>query len=132
MVLGRTLLARPSRNDEHRQRQPSGAGGSGSGSRLNASAEEVDRLLGASQLEEALRLVTNATTSRITDILFTSAEGIEDGKSVSGYDVDSLIAAELRNWLVSTYKCEISFLTLLDAETKIVDLAGMVLDAREV
>jgi acyl carrier protein len=108
----------------------SSAGQFGSGPRLTASAEEVDRLLAGSQSEEALQLVMNAVIARIADMLFMSIEGIEKGKSVSDYGVDSLIAAELRNWLVSTYKCEISFLKLLDGETTIAGLAELVVSAR--
>ena len=105
--------------------------GLGLQSRTDTSALQVDQLIQLQKLNEALSLATTAIITRVADMLFTSADGIEADKSVSDYGVDSLIAAELRNWFASTYACEVSFLKMLDANTTISDLGKTVIESRE-
>lgn len=91
---------------------------------------QLDALLTSEKIEEAISTVTKDIIARMADMLFISASGIEPSKGVAAYGMDSLIAAELRNWFSGTYKCTISFLKLLDSATSIGDLAAIVVGER--
>ena len=103
-----------------------------SNSNLGAQAvlAEVDALVQSNDLGAATMLVTKSIIARMADMLFISAEGIDATKGVAAYGMDSLIAAELRNWFLSTYKSTISFLKLLDTSTSITELSGIVISSR--
>ncbi|KAF1843183.1 polyketide synthase [Cucurbitaria berberidis CBS 394.84] len=101
-----------------------------SSSDAQAALSEVDAIVGSKDIGEATLLVTKSIIARMADMLFISAEGIDATKGVAAYGMDSLIAAELRNWFVSTYKCTISFLKLLDTATSITELADIVIASR--
>jgi hypothetical protein len=95
-----------------------------------ATLSEVDAMIKSNDLGAATSLVTNSIIARIADMLFISVDGINATKGVAAYGMDSLIAAELRNWFLRTYKCIISFLKLLDTATSINELASIVLASR--
>ncbi|KAL4872107.1 hypothetical protein BDV12DRAFT_183346 [Aspergillus spectabilis] len=64
-------------------------------------------------------LVTNAITRTVAGILFVEASTVDANRTVAEYGVDSLIAAESRNYM----------LNLLDIPTSIRDLAEMIVGA---
>ncbi len=59
-------------------------------------------------------LVQKAITDVVAEMLFVDAESIDPTKSVAELGVDSLIAAELRNWFQQALGTSISMLDLLD------------------
>ncbi|KAF2473021.1 polyketide synthase [Lindgomyces ingoldianus] len=91
---------------------------------------QLDPLIESGKLEDAVSSVTEVIVRRMADMLFISAAGIQSTKGIAEYGMDSLIAAELRNWFISTYKCTISFMKLLDSATSIGDLAEIVVKGR--
>lgn len=96
-----------------------------------ATLSEIDALLASSDSRSvALFMVTKSIVERMADMLFMSADGIDPCKGVAAYGMDSLIAAELRNWFLGTYKCTISFLKLLERSTSIKELADIVVESR--
>jgi hypothetical protein len=95
-----------------------------------AALSEVDTMVRSNDLGAATELVTKNIISRMGDMLFISADGIDATKGVAAYGMDSLIAAELRNWFLRTYKCIVSFLKLLDTATSIKELASIVIASR--
>jgi acyl carrier protein len=86
------------------------------------SDETPDQLKNATPGELKL-LVTKMVIERLSKLLFMAKDEIDPEKGVSDYGMDSMIAAELRNWLWKMFSLDISFLDLLDSRMKIRDLA---------
>jgi acyl carrier protein len=83
---------------------------------------------GPSQRSATVALVKGAITATVASMLFIDPEGVDSAKSVADYGVDSLIAAELRNWFVDVLKTDISMLKLLDQKTSMSALAARIVD----
>lgn len=81
-----------------------------------------DQLKNALSPGELKRLVTKMVVERLSKLLFMSANEIDPEHGMGHYGMDSMIAAELCNWLWKTFALEISFLELLSSQTKINDL----------
>lgn len=62
-------------------------------------------------------------------MLFVEVSNINPGRSVADHGVDSLIAAELRNWFHQALGAKINMQELLDARSSIAALAGRIVDA---
>jgi short-subunit dehydrogenase len=74
-------------------------------------------------LEQRLRsVVRGAVMQRLAKLLFVSAEDIDGAKDVASYGIDSMIAAELRNWLMKTFRLDLSFLALVGKGMRVDDL----------
>lgn len=71
-------------------------------------------------------VVTTAIVDRLAKLLFTPSDEINPACAVSDYGMDSMIAAELRNWFVKTFQTDVSFLELLNPQTKILKLVDKV------
>ncbi|KAI4211364.1 MAG: hypothetical protein L6R36_009504 [Xanthoria steineri] len=72
---------------------------------------------GATGRAQTVAFVQNAITQVVAEMLFVDAESIDPVKSVAApaeLGVDSLIAAELRNWFHQALGTNISMLDLLD------------------
>ena len=72
--------------------------------------------------------VQSAITDAVAEMLFVDVESIDPAKSVADQGVDSLIAAELRNWFLQALGTNISMLDLLDPSVGISTLAGKITD----
>lgn len=101
---------------------------------INKAAEAAssvldDKLRNASP-ECVRRLVTEAVVGRLAKLLFVPVDRIDPARAVSEYGMDSMIAAELRNWLVKTFSTDVSFLELLSPEMKVETLVEMVVARR--
>ena len=86
----------------------------------------VSDTLAAASPVEFRQIVTKAILKRLAKLLFTSSEEIDPGRGVSAYGMDSMIAAELRNWFVKSFQTDVTFLELLNPQTKILDLVEKV------
>lgn len=83
----------------------SGSGGDFVGSLKATMAEGPDAVTEAIALH---------IMKRCSSILMTAVEGFDfDGKSIAAYGLDSMIGAELRNWLFKEFGLDIGFQTLL-------------------
>ena len=89
----------------------------------------LDRLRNASP-ESVQQLVTEAIVERLAKLLFVPVDQIDPAHAVSDYGMDSMIAAELRNWLVKTFNTDVSFLELLSPQMKIETLVGRAVACR--
>ncbi|MCJ1377213.1 hypothetical protein MMC17_000305 [Xylographa soralifera] len=89
-----------------------------------------ERLKNASPAEARV-VVTEAIVERLAKLLFTPSDEIDPSKAVSEYGMDSMIAAELRNWFVKTFQTDVSFLELLNPQTKIRMLVDKVFEEQE-
>ena len=65
---------------------------------------------------------TTAILDRLAKLLFRPSDEMDPTRAVSEYGVDSMIAAELRNWFVKSLQTDVTFLELLNPQTKIQDL----------
>ncbi|KAF2799143.1 hypothetical protein K505DRAFT_356833 [Melanomma pulvis-pyrius CBS 109.77] len=83
---------------------------------------------GPSKRTQTVTFVERAIALTVAEMLFIDSEGVEPAKSVADHGVDSLIAAELRNWFVQALGHNISMLDLLDPGTSINNLAGKIVD----
>ena len=77
------------------------------------------------------KLTTEAVVERLCKLLFISADENDPSCAISTYGMDSMIAAELRNWLVKVFGTDVSFLDLLDPQMKIIDLVDQVMSSME-
>ncbi|KAI0102813.1 hypothetical protein GGR51DRAFT_550282 [Nemania sp. FL0031] len=84
---------------------------------------------GITEHSSTVELVTNATTTAVAETLFVDVSTVNPARSVSDHGVDSLIAAELRNWFHQALGANITMQELLDAKTSIAALAGKIVDA---
>lgn len=73
--------------------------------------------------------VASAITTAVAKMLFADVSNANPARTVADHGVDSLIAAELRNWFHQALGTRISMQELLDARTSIAALASEIVDA---
>ncbi|KAL8941736.1 MAG: hypothetical protein Q9216_002064 [Gyalolechia sp. 2 TL-2023] len=94
---------------------------------LKAEAEDGADLTGGAyhgDVEEAD--VKQAIHRKVAQLLFASEDEIDVTSPINRYGIDSMVAAELRNWLLATFKFSVTLLTLLAPMTSISSLAELV------
>ncbi|CAI7658223.1 unnamed protein product [Penicillium discolor] len=77
----------------------------------------------------ALQITTSSIATTVATMLLMDISAINTTRAVSDHGVDSLIAAELRNWFHLALGSKISMVDLLDPRTSINALAAKVVDA---
>ena len=77
---------------------------------------------------EAVTFVKDAIRTTVAGMLFIDPSGVNVANTVAEHGIDSLLAAEFRNWLQAVFGKNISMLDLMDAKTKIDVLAQSVVD----
>lgn len=70
--------------------------------------------------------LVNRIHKRVARFLYVSAEDIDVRQPISHYGLDSLVAAEVRNWLYGAFGVQVGSLTLLRPDMSVVKLAGEV------
>ena len=85
-----------------------------------------DQLAAAAESERPL-IVTGALAERLAKLLFIDVDDIDASKSASSYGLDSMIATELRNWMVKSFGVDFSALEILNPDTKISGIAEKIL-----
>ena len=83
---------------------------------------------GSSGRTSTIAFVQSAITNAVAKMLFVDVESVDATKSVADSGVDSLIAAELRNWFYQALGTNISMLDLLDPNVSIVSQAEKITD----
>lgn len=78
--------------------------------------------------EEAVGLVTQGIKAAVAGMLFTDPSAVKAASGVAEQGIDSLLAAEFRNWLTVAFAKNISMLDLMDARTTIDALAQGIVD----
>lgn len=98
--------------------------GSGGG---NNSDSDIGSELKAAQAKgpgEVLLVIARTVVDKLSRMLLVPAEDFEfEGSSVASYGIDSMIGAELRNWLFKQFGLEISFQQLLGSTMSVKALA---------
>jgi len=85
-------------------------------STTKAGTGEVDlcaALLATTTQESAVQTVLTAFTEKLSRLLGVAAEEINPGQPVSSYGMDSLIAVELRNWLLKQLESYVETVELM-------------------
>lgn len=77
----------------------------------------------------ALQLTSSSIATTIATMLLMDISAVNTARAVSDHGVDSLIAAELRNWFHLALRSKTSMVDLLDPRTSINALAAKVVDA---
>lgn len=109
------------------QKGDASRGGSSSIARLRDEFDEAIKS-GPGERSSTEALVASAIVETVASMLSIEASGVSQAKCVAEYGVDSLIAAELRNWFNVAFRTNIPLLDLLDTHTSIKALAGIVVD----
>jgi len=81
-----------------------------------------------SRYEDTLAITTTAVVKTIADMLFINPAEVNTTRTVADHGIDSLISAELRNWLLIAFGSNISTLDLLDSHTTISGLASKIVE----
>jgi zearalenone synthase (highly reducing iterative type I polyketide synthase) len=89
-----------------------GTGGGGGGKDEDSPAGWLGR---ARSLREATDIVSSALRHRLARELQTEVENIDVGRPLHGYGIDSLMAVEIRNWIVAHLQAETSLFEVLGA-----------------
>ncbi|GAB1318217.1 Polyketide synthase (Fragment) [Madurella fahalii] len=79
------------------------------------SAGLKEHLAAARSADEAGGVVERAVVGKLANMFVIPEEDIDATQPLSKYGVDSLVAVELRNWLVPMTQCEMSIFDLLGA-----------------
>ena len=77
---------------------------------------------------EVQTVVTEAVVEKFAKLLTVPVEKVDATREISKYGMDSMIAAELRNWVYKTFGTDIPLLKLMDPATDVKGLAKVVVD----
>ncbi|KAG6362703.1 hypothetical protein INS49_007796 [Diaporthe citri] len=81
-------------------------------------------------MQQTVRLVSDAIVASVAAMLFVDTSAVNANNTVADQGIDSLLAAEFRNWLHVSFVKSISMLDLMDPRTTINALAqGIVAEA---
>ncbi|KAJ6003088.1 hypothetical protein N7451_005635 [Penicillium sp. IBT 35674x] len=86
-------------------------------SETNPSCRVQSLLQAATRTEEAVNMVTEGIQNKLSSLLATPVENIDPSKSIGSNDVDSLVAIEVRIWLVKDLGAEILLLDITGTGT---------------
>lgn len=81
-----------------------------------------DQVMQATTLEGACNAVQDGISVKLSELFALGDAKVDPSKSLAHYGVDSLVAVELRNWLVPSARVEMSIFELL-GNTSLGDLA---------
>ncbi|RYC55341.1 hypothetical protein CHU98_g10864 [Xylaria longipes] len=87
--------------------------------------QRSERIAQAKTAEEATAAVQQAVVAKVSDMFVLQESDINPGLPLSEYGVDSLVAVELRNWLVPNARIEMSIFNLLGSPS-LIELAKSV------
>lgn len=108
----------------------SGGGGGKSAIALLRADFDAAIAAGPNDKGKASSLAEGAITQAVSRMLFIDEAMVDAGRSVAAHGVDSLTAAELRNWFQRALGVDVKMTTLLDASSSIRGLAEGIVDGR--
>lgn len=97
---------------------------SGGGSSGKDGTSFKDSLAQALSWQEVVDLITDAIINKLSQMFMIPTDEFDKTQSLAKYGVDSLVAVELRNWLVSHIQAEMSIFNVLQS-TSLAALASM-------
>ncbi|KAI0543352.1 reducing type I polyketide synthase [Xylaria curta] len=102
--------------------------------RVNGTGKEVslsEQIAQSKTAEEATQRVQEAVVAKLSDVFVLQKSDINPGLPLSKYGVDSLVAVELRNWLVPNARTEMSIFDLMGSSS-LTELAASVVKRSKV
>jgi hypothetical protein len=96
-----------------RRLQPAGSKSAGEAKKCGTSFGDV--LSQAASLDEAGNHIADAIVEKLSEMFMLAIAEIDKSQPLGKYGVDSLVAVELRNWLVSRMQTEISIFDILQS-----------------
>ncbi|KAF7868684.1 hypothetical protein EAF04_005214 [Stromatinia cepivora] len=87
-----------------------------------------DNEMNAAECLKAVTFVADAIRSTVAGMLFIDPSAVKGSATVAELGIDSLLAAEFRNWLHSAFGKNISMLDLMDARTNIYAIAEKIVN----
>ena len=101
-----------------RSRRLSGASSASHGRGANAPKSSLqDHLIAVKSVDDARRVICGAIISKLASNLMVSDADIDPEQPISACGVDSLVAVELRNWLLGQTDTEISVIDVLQSKS---------------
>ena len=92
-----------------------------------AGASTISRIKSTSSMSEAVSYVSEHFTHKLSRLLLVDLSAFDNPTaSIASYGLDSMIGAELRNWIFKEYQLDIPFQQLLGASYTIDKLAQQV------
>lgn len=87
--------------------------------RFDASIRKIGSVQDKEEVKKTVALVTEAIRAMVAGMLFIDPSAVKAAKTVVDHGIDSLLAAEFRNWLNGAFGKNMSMLDLMDARTSI-------------
>ncbi|KAL8787608.1 MAG: hypothetical protein Q9195_007696 [Heterodermia aff. obscurata] len=75
---------------------------------------------------ELQSVIDDALKDRLAKLLFLEVDAIDDSKTLGAYGIDSMIAAELSNWLMRVFNVDVGFLDILDPSATVAKISSNV------
>ena len=87
---------------------------------IKATEETTGQLLGpqlakSNSLQQAVDFVKDALAGRVSKILHIAEEDIDTSRPVHSYGIDSLVAVEIRNWILKEVQADVSLFEILSS-----------------
>ncbi|KAL4879273.1 hypothetical protein BJY04DRAFT_229208 [Aspergillus karnatakaensis] len=76
------------------------------------SVDAITLLAAATQVEDAVEIVTTAILNQLSKLIATPVEALSPAQSLDSYGVDSLVAVELRNWIGAYLQANVQLMVL--------------------
>lgn len=96
----------------------------GAGARAGGGSSALGSMLAAATPEEAVTIARNELVGKLARMLLLDLEVFEgDAGSIASYGIDSMIGAELRNWIFKEFAMDVPFQQLLGPTLTAVKLA---------
>jgi aryl carrier-like protein len=77
----------------------------------------------ADQLQSLHNIANIAVAERLAKLLFLTPDDVDISKDMTSYGIDSMISAELRNWLFKTFGLDVAFTELARKGMKVEELS---------
>ena len=79
---------------------------------------------------ELQSVIDDTPKDRLAKLPFLEVDAIDNSKTLAGYEIDSMIAAEPSNWLVRVLHVDIGFLYILDPSATVASLGAKIRDLK--
>lgn len=85
------------------------------GDSRSAAVSLSSRIIEAGNVDKASDVITDALATKVADILQIPVSEVDSSRPMYHYGVDSLVALEVRNWIVKEMKATVALLEILAA-----------------
>ncbi|KAL6886030.1 putative polyketide synthase [Trichoderma evansii] len=83
----------------------------------SGNSDHIDKIRRAQTVEEVVEAVGGAVLSELSKLIVTPVDRILPHRTLDSYGVDSLVAVELRNWIVAMLAADVSLLLIRESRS---------------